>query len=129
MMIRMAKTKLETVVVCIGSFFLLNAIDYYLACSQHLLLRFNCRIRLCQVFFLDYKLSPFFYQTLCCLSEWFVSFVFTLWFVWYPKSCLAPVMSSLNDLDVTINKLNRWKGFNHIHSLHLKHAKFSFRNF
>ena len=45
-----------------------------------------------------------------------------------PKSSLAPVMFSLNDLDITINKLNQGKGLDHVHSLHFKHAKSRFRN-
>ena len=45
-----------------------------------------------------------------------------------PKSCWVPVMFSLIDLDIAINKLNQGKGFDHVHSLHFKHAKSSFRN-
>ena len=37
-------------------------------------------------------------------------------------------MFSLNDLEIAINKLNQGKGFDHVHSLHYKHAKSSFRN-
>ena len=37
-------------------------------------------------------------------------------------------MFSLNDLDTAINELNQGKGFDHVHSLHLKHAKSGFRN-
>ena len=44
------------------------------------------------------------------------------------KSGLSPVMFSLNDLDIAINKLNHGKGFDHVHSLYFKHTKSSFRN-
>ena len=46
----------------------------------------------------------------------------------YPKSGCAPIMFSLNDLDIAINKLNQGEGFDHVHSLQLMHAKSSFRN-
>ena len=45
-----------------------------------------------------------------------------------PESGLDPVMFSLNDLDIAINKFNQGKGFDHVHSLHFKHVKSSFRN-
>ena len=40
-----------------------------------------------------------------------------------PKSALAPVMFSLNDLGIAINKLNHGKRFDHVQSLHFKYAK------
>ena len=49
------KNKLETIVVCFEYFFfLLNDIDYYLSCSQHLgIVSFILRMGLCQVLFVD----------------------------------------------------------------------------
>ena len=39
-----------------------------------------------------------------------------------PKSGLAPVMSSLNSLDIAMNELNHGKVFDHVRSLDFKHA-------
>ena len=41
----------------------------------------------------------------------------------------APIMFSLNDLDIAMKKLNQVKGFDHVHSLHLMYAKSIFRKF
>ena len=45
-----------------------------------------------------------------------------------PKSSLAPVMFSLNDLDIATNKLVHGKGFDHVHSLNFKLAQSIFGN-